>query len=295
MKALRWFALSVLVLGLFLNRFIKDSIWPLSAIFYALPIRVLLMGSIGYCALSFRSQIHRITAAVLLIFILIPYCFSDSGFIQGSGPPNLVFWNTEYGKLDHNEFIRFIKEQDADIYAFVEFTGKIKKFVESGKFSERVPDYDFYLLPSMMAIFVRSGTHISFLGSEETASHNFYFIKINGLRLGIVDIPPNPLMNRKKAFDRLERYLGSLDIVCGDFNTPYDSVHFSKLKALLVSGKTEIETKRDTWPSYLPVLSIDNVFVAKRLGMRAYCPVRICLTDHFPMKVYWRKNLQLLN
>jgi hypothetical protein len=47
----------------------------------------------------------------------------------------------------------------------------------------------------------------------------------------------NPLMDRGKAFDRLETPLGSLDIVCGDFNTPYESVHFSKLKELFVSGK----------------------------------------------------------
>jgi len=290
MKSLHWFAFSVLVLGLFLNQFIKDSIWPLSAIYYALPVKVLLMVSAGYCAISFRAQIHRITAPVLFIAIIVLYCTSESGFIEGAGSPDLVCWNTEYGKLDHNEFIEFIRKQDAEVYIFMEFSGKIKEFVERDTFAELVPEYDPYLLPGKTAIFVRSGTGITYLGDEDASTHHFNFIEINGLIIAIVDINSNPLMNREKAFARLETYLNSLDIVCGDFNTPYDSVHFSKLKELFVSGRTEVETKRDTWPSYLPVLSLDHVFVAKRLGMRAYCPERICLTDHFPVKVYLGKS-----
>jgi hypothetical protein len=79
MEYLLWLAFSVLVLGLFLNQFIKDSIWPLSAVYYGLPINVLLLGSIGYCAISFRSRIHRLTAPALLIVVILLAIFVRSG------------------------------------------------------------------------------------------------------------------------------------------------------------------------------------------------------------------------
>jgi len=76
--------------------------------------------------------------------------------------------------------------------------------------------------------------------------------------------------SREPAFNRLYEvvaaYVHKPLIVLGDFNTPSASVHFKRLRVQLTDAfETAGIGCAATWPTGLPVLELDHVFVSKHL------------------------------
>jgi endonuclease/exonuclease/phosphatase (EEP) superfamily protein YafD len=121
-------------------------------------------------------------------------------------------------------------------------------------------------------------------------------VKNQTLRVLQVDIDARPVHPRRQPLAALGEMVKTLSdkplIVMGDFNTPYDSVHLEPLKkmlqhAWLAAGSGCVET----WPAFLPVLSLDQVWSGN--GLR---PVRCrhgitFRTDHRPVFAELRFNL----
>lgn len=88
----------------------------------------------------------------------------------------------------------------------------------------------------------------------------------------LVDFSPSPTRTRRVPFEKLypliEKYADKRLILAGDFNTPADSVYFDPVRAKLKNAfETAGRGNADTWPSLLPVLAIDQVWLSP--GLRA--------------------------
>ena len=88
-----------------------------------------------------------------------------------------------------------------------------------------------------------------------------------------MDVKSDPLMFRKPAFDRLAKLAGELSdqplIVAADFNTPINSVWVDLLRSRLTNSfEAAGEGYRETWPTFFPVLCLDQVWANDRVLWR---------------------------
>ncbi|MCG3128610.1 MAG: hypothetical protein CHACPFDD_03499 [Phycisphaerae bacterium] len=101
----------------------------------------------------------------------------------------------------------------------------------------------------------------------------------------LVDIPGDPLVFRKPYLADLAAIVAAIDgpvILLGDFNTPPDSVHFAPLRRELGSAFEQAgRGYACTWPSPLPVLALDQIWLSPDFVPLA-CETRATLrSDHW--------------
>ena len=289
-KYFRLGLLSVLITGLFLNLILKDLIWPLSGIFYLLPLRLLLLISIIYILFVLKNKIHRIASIILFALILLIILTSGSGFIKNDLPPNLVLWNVARDKTTSEDLANFVAEQKADVYIFIEFDKKKKRDAKKLDFDQLVPNYNVQRLSGNTAILVKNEFKVNRIDSLNDSYNYFNIVESNGIKYAIVDIGSWPLYNRAKPFDLLHQLIlkYDVDIIAGDFNTPYNSVHFEEYFQNYNCGNTEMKHGRETWPSCFPLVSLDNILVSTRFKIYSYKPFKGCDSDHLPLQVSYK-------
>jgi len=239
----RFGLLSVLITGLVLNLILKDYIWPLSGIFYLLPLRLLLLISIIYVVLVLKSKVHRIVSIILFILILLVILTSSSGFIENNLSPNFILWNTARDKTTSEDLANFVNRHKAEVYVFIEFDSKKRKEANKLDLDEMLHDYRIYRLSGNMAIIVGKGFEVNRIDSLNDSYNYFNIVESNGIKYAIVDIGSWPLYNRAKPFGLLYQLVSKyeVDIIAGDFNTPYNSIHFEEFLLNYNCGNTEIK------------------------------------------------------
>ena len=282
--------LSVLITGLFLNLILKDLIWPLSGIFYLLPFQLLLLISIIYVIFALKNKVHGIASIVLFALILLIILTSGSGFIKNDLPPNLVLWNVARDKTKSEDLTNFVAKQKADVYIFIEFDKKKKRDAKKLDFDQMVPNYNVQRLGGNTAILVKNKFKVIQIDSLNDSYNYFNIVESNGIKYAIVDIGSWPLYNRAKPFDLLHQLIlkYDVDIIAGDFNTPYNSVHFEEFFQNYNCGNTEMKHGRETWPSCFPLVSLDNILVSTRFKIHSYKPFKGCDSDHLPLQVSYK-------
>ena len=94
-----------------------------------------------------------------------------------------------------------------------------------------------------------------------------YKARIEGREIRIlqVDIYARPVHPRRKPLSALVELVGTLSdlplILIGDFNTPRESVYLEPLQQKLQYAWFAAGTGcAETWPSFIPVLSLDQVW-----------------------------------
>ena len=147
--------LSVLITGLFLNLILKDLIWPLSGIFYLLPLRLLLLISIAYVVFVLKNKIQRIVSIILFVLILLIILTSRSGFIENNLSPNLILWNVARDKTTSEDLVNFANRHKAEVYVFIEFDKKKMKEAQKLDLDKLLPDYGIHRLSGNMAILIK--------------------------------------------------------------------------------------------------------------------------------------------
>lgn len=278
-------SLAVLIIGLFLNLILKDHIWPLSGIFYLLPFRLLLLISIIYVISALKNKIHRIASITLFILILLITLASGSGFIENNLPPNLILWNAARNKTTSEDIADFVNQHEAEVYIFIEFDKKKKREATKFHLDKLLPDHRLHRLSGAMAVIVEEELEFTRIDSLNDGYNYFNIVEANGIKYAIVDIGSWPLYNRAKPFNMLYGLVSKydVDIIAGDFNTPYNSIHFEKFFQDYNCGKTEFRYNRETFPSCLPLVSLDNILVSKRFKITNYQPEKTCVSDHYSL------------
>ena len=246
---------------------------------------MLLLISIVYIVVALKNKIHSIVSAILFILIFLIILTSGSGFIENDLPPKLIVWNVARDNTTSEDITNFVTEQKADVFIFIEFDKKIKEEAKKLDMEELTQEYSLHLLSGNTAILVSKGFEVNRIDSLNDSYNYFNIVESNGIKYAIVDIGSWPLYNRAKPFNMLfqlaKKY--DVDIIAGDFNTPYNSVHFDEFFQNYNCGNTEMRSGRETWPSYFPLVSLDQILVSKKFKIINYKPEVYCLSDHYPL------------
>ena len=264
---------------------VQDAVPILSGIYYALPLPVLIAAGSIVCGVSLRRRYdYRVTAACLLIVEMQLVVWGAQVFRAGVEEPTadayrFVFWNVCRGHFGYDAIASRLLEADADVIALVEAT-------EQAEFpdfwTERLPGYSAIRLGSGMMILCRGeilgmqpGNVTVAEESEAVCRYRVIPLKVDGvpLRVLLMDVKSHPLIFRKPVFLRLGELVDDLNdqplIVAADFNTPINSVWVDHLRGRLANSFEAAGTGyRETWPTLLPVLCLDQVWGNNRLTWR---------------------------
>lgn len=270
------------IVGTLLWLTVRDGIPILSAIFYALPLPVLIIFGTVACATSLHQRRDcRISAACLLVVEMQIIVWGSHSFRCPVEPPpaevhRFIFWNVCRGTFGYDAVARTLAESGADIIALVEATEEAE---DPDFWASRIPGYSAHRLGSGMMILcrgrilrVRPGNVTVPEEPEALCRYRIISLEIDStpMRVLLVDVKSNPLMSRKPVFFRLGELVESLSdqplIVSADFNTPIDSVWVDQLRSRLVNSFEAVgEGYRETWPTLFPVLCLDQVWGNDRL------------------------------
>lgn len=279
--------LSVLIIGLFLNLILKDLIWPVSGIFYLLPFRLLLLISITYIIISLKNKAHRITSIISFVLILLILLSSGSGFIENNLPPNLILWNVARDKTTDEDLAEFVMKHQAEVFIFIEFDKKKRSEAKKLDLDKLLPNYRLNRLSGNTAILTKNKLKVTRIDSLNDYYNYFNIVESDGIVYAIVDIGSWPLKNRAKPFEMLYKLVTkyNVDIIAGDFNTPYNSVHFGKFFENYICGNTELKYGRETFPSYIPLVALDHIIISTKFKIKNYMPIKSYGTDHYPLQL----------
>lgn len=261
---------------------VQDAVPVLSGIFYALPLPLLIATGAIVCAVSLcRSYDCRVTAICLVILELQVVLWGLQVFrVSAEQPPpdayRFVFWNVCRGTFGYDAIAQQLSNSDADVIALVEATEQAQ---DPEFWTSRIPGYSAVLLGSGMMVLCRGeiihvqpGNVTVAEEPEAVCRYRIVSLRVDGtpMRVLLMDVKSHPLMFRKPAFVRLSELVDGLAdqplIVAADFNTPINSVWVDHLRSRLANSyETAGEGYRETWPTLLPVLCLDQVWGNDRI------------------------------
>lgn len=267
----------VWAVGTLLWATLQDAVPFLSGVYYALPMPVLILaGAIVCVACLRRLRDCRMTAACLLLFEMQLIVWGGQAFsVSVDAPPadshRFVFWNVCRGNFGYDATARELADFDADVIALVEATEQAEY---PDFWTSRLPGYSAKRLGSGMMILcrgeildVRPGNVTVPEEPEAVCRYRIISLRVDGVAMQVLlmDVKSHPLMFREPAFVRLAELADELSdqplIVAADFNTPINSVWIDQLRSRLTNSfEAAGEGYRETWPTLLPVLCLDQVW-----------------------------------
>jgi hypothetical protein len=270
-----------IIIGIIIHFTIKDTILLSALIFYALPLPVLIASTLLVAFLTKKSsqKIAVIIALVLsVIWIKESYVFNAEVEKEGI---EIVFWNAFH---DRNFLDAF--EVNGNIPEVLVLVEGSKKDLISIK--EKYPNYYFHISKEEIGIF--SKTPID-LGKEIIGEENSTFLdfKTNGFNFYVVDISAGVFKSRQRSLDFVSSNILKRDktIILGDFNTPYESVHFSNFKNTYTHAFSEKgKGFRETWFWNIPLLSLDHIWVSKDLEINQVNKINTFKSDHAMLRMF---------
>jgi len=273
LKQYKAYSLGLYVFLIFIHFVIKDRLFPFSIIFYASPLILIIL--FGYFILYFfRKPKIKAIPILLLQFALCYHWFNNYYFTQiPKTPPqtnSILFWNVAKKKqLPIPTIIDYTKNSKCNIIALIE-ASHVKKY-DLDNLNINLPNYHIEKLKGDMLFGVK-GTIDSIIYKYVDKCYKFNHIKTtidNTLTtILIVDIYASPFINKKQPLTEVLNYANShnIDIIVGDFNTPYESVHFTNYTKSYSSFHSYGNGFSATWPHYIPLLELDQVWITKSLS-----------------------------
>lgn len=295
-QAITIFCLAVLLL---IRATLQDTWWGPSILFYASPYPGLLLVSLllAVAWLLMRQRLAAFAAIILSgIFLTLWLGVSYFPLQPPRLPPNYTvqFWNMARAK-DPEGLKENLVARGGNIIGAVEAGTRT---ITEEEWQALLPQHQVKALPGGMLIAVRG----------KILQSQYYCLESNRARINevnltmlssagttvpltalLVDIHSNPLLDKGAAFDLLlplvRKHTGRNLIVMGDFNTPLESVHFQKLRDLGMQHAHETAGSglAETWPGWIPLLSIDHVWISKEMQVNRSNYGRPNGSDHRPV------------
>lgn len=213
-----------------------------------------------------------------------------------SAPPagaayRALVWNTSYGTFGRDGILDTLRHSGADLIGLVERPTRSLKAEELS--IQGRPPYRLIAESAGLQIFsLHPGRRVA---SNKLGRGGLYLlaeVELDGrpLKVLLVDVASSPRISRADSLGRAaelaDKQADEPLLIIGDFNTPPDSVHFAPLRERLVSAFEGAGSGyAPTWPSPLPVLTLDQAWLNR--GLR---PVRCRAgwtmhSDHRPLLV----------
>lgn len=255
---------------LFVHFIIKDHLYPISILFYAFPLILIICFGFAISFLFIKQKKYffgiLISVFVLTFFWLNNYYFNNK-YLKTGNEKNLIFWNVaKKPGLPLGIIINNAKKHNPDIIALVEAKDIGTK--DSLVLIESLPEYEIKILKGNMLVAVKGDINsVEFKNKDYGYKFNYVKAKINGTQKSILitDIYASPFTSKKTDIKIICDFAKnhSVDIIVGDFNTPFESVHFNQFKNNYSSFHSKSEGLTSTWPFGIPLLEIDQVWISK--------------------------------
>lgn len=250
----------------------RDRIPGVSTVYYATPlpsIALVLVGA-GLASVALRRPRWAAAAAVASLALVLTFLgttYRSESSLRG-GEIRGALWNVSRGSKGWDRVADGLAGQKADLIAVVEGGLQAAQGRES-LFGRAIPGGDSRWFGGGMGLSVRGGRILDWTEHSLTESSRAIVARaeIRGrpIEVVLVDLDPNPYKSRGPAFEVLGRLLGTAPsgarLVVGDFNTPWESVHFDGFRATMNHAFDRAgQGLASTWPLPLPVLALDHVW-----------------------------------
>lgn len=276
---------------------LKDHFQSLQIFFYAFPLPILIfLGSI-ITILFYKPKTYFIlffcmTLGVTGIWFNNAYLFSSTVEIPKDAT-SVLFWNAANGKqLPIEVLAESIKNIEPDLIALVEAENASAEDIL--KLSKSFPDYEFQILEGFMFVGVKGSIKkITYKAEEHSYDVNFVEVQLNKgvVSIAITDIFQDPTMDKRKALGTALQFASQMnaDIIAGDFNTPYESVHFKNYETDYTSLHDYGQGFTATWFFKVPLLEIDQIFIDKKFAPALLQKFHYSASDHAMLVGYFKK------
>jgi len=282
-RAQHWFAAAaaaLFVAGLFVRLTVADRVIGTSTIYYATPWSILaaLAGIRAWHERRLRNDRAAFGWILTMILCGVTWVncawYSRAQRVTGE-TVRVVTWNMAHGNRGLAGIVHSLAELDPDIAILIE--ADPKKTNVRAIFEREFPDRHVSMLGGGIVLVSRwpSGESVPYHVGEMDVESRIRQIPVETPYgewiVFSVDLGSNPYYLRQASIRELSRLIERVGdkpvIVAGDFNTPLDSVHFQWLRDI---GLTELFEASGsgylpTWPTPIPVLSLDQIWVSRHL------------------------------
>ncbi len=275
LKLIKYLKLSLLIpfaFLLLLHFVIKDRGYYLAMLFNVTPIPILIGIGLIISLLLITEKKWLKVSVLTTLFLAIHWIFSYYGFANvpvSSDNNHILFWNIDNRKFIPRDVIKEkISTYNPEIIAFLET--KNLSLNETEYLSEEFPQYSFKSLEGYFVIGIKGDIEfIEYTKLKTITRYNLLKVKINNQikTILIVDIGVIRHYNRWQDLENILDYglRNKVDLIVGDFNTPYESMHFKGFKNHYKSFHDVSEGFTATWPKGIPLLELDQIWVDQNI------------------------------
>ena len=256
---------------------IKDNFFPLSIVFYVFPL-LILIGIAAFLALLF-FRIKKYRTVLLIVFISLSvnwiqnYYFSTE-INTSESTSKIFYWNiAKKNRLPIGNILKHVQRHQPDILAFVEATRATLSNLDSLKVE--LPNYNFIKLKGAMLVASKKKMRfLDFKVKTDAYKVNLLEIKTNtsSFKFIVTDLTAYLHVDKKELLNFVLNYAieNDVDGIIGDFNTPFESVHFNDFNTNYNSFHSYNDGFTTTWPLALPLFEIDHIWLSKK-----YKPIKL--------------------
>lgn len=267
---------------------LKDNFFPISILFYAAPL--ILIIALGFVlAWIYRKNKLSVFGMLALSFVFLFHWFNNyyalaEENLEAQHTSSILFWNVaKKPELQLDIIINEIEKSSTSIITLVET--RYLKDKEVQFLNDKFPGYTFKRLEDEMLIGVK-GRIDSVYNKYEEGSYKFNYIiaSINNIetKILIADVYANPFKNKEKPLSEILSFAeaNTVDIIVGDFNTPFESVNFKDYNLQFTSFHHYSNGFTATWPYGIPLLELDQIWLNKKHQPIALKKEQYLKSDH---------------
>lgn len=282
---------------LFIHFILKDHFQFSQVLFYAFPLPILIVGGLIISILFYRPKLYFIS--FIFITLSLTGIWFNSAYILPrtiqipDDATTVIFWNAANRATIHLEVLsKNIKTIQPDIIALVEAENATSDDIL--KLSKEFPAYEFQILEGDMLIGIKG--HIkktTYKIEEYSYIINFVeaYLNTGPILIALTDTFQEPTMDKRKTLEMVWQLASQnkSDIIVGDFNTPYESVHFRNFETNYTSFHDYGQGFTATWPFGIPLLEIDQIFTRKELTPILLQKFYYSVSDHAMLVGYFKQ------
>jgi endonuclease/exonuclease/phosphatase (EEP) superfamily protein YafD len=266
---------------------LKDYLYPISVIFYAFPLPILILIGIGLCVI-YRKYKRILIGILLLCTLLIFNWFKNYYFINKpllkERASSILFWNVAKNKqFPLDIIIEKINAYEPNIVGLVEATYMTD--THKNELASKFPNYEFQILNGNMFIGIKGKINdVSFNSTEKSHKFNNINATINKKNVSIllVDVYASPFINKKQPLKTIKDYAtnNNASFIIGDFNTPYESVIFEGFYENFQNFHKYSDGFTATWPYSIPLIELDQIFISNSMQVSSLKKFNYVVSDH---------------
>lgn len=251
---------------------VRDRLPVFSALYYGAPLPVLAAVVVAAALTAWALRRRRLAlgsaaSAFGLLLLFLGFSFRWAATAPAPGSFRGVFWNVSRGTGGWDRVASGLARTQPDLIAVGE--GGPKSAGRDRLFEEALPGAGFRWFQRGMGLAIRGGRILGSIDHDLAGFGGASVIaaELRGrpVEIVLVDLDADPFESRAAAFDALARILAAPPaaprLVLGDFNTPWESVHFDRWRSTMTQAFHEAgEGMSPTWPLPLPLIEIDHVW-----------------------------------